>query len=372
MFCTACGSELDAQGNCLRCAPPVSVSPPTVPSGDAFVVTPSEVKTGYWKPLAIALSVPLFLFVLVLNFTRALRWAGTMTAESFGYMLGGVLVSVAAGFLGMFLAGKARGRKVAPPSKTLGIAAIAVCLSIFALAGERASKHASSATEINHQVGDLLKEAAGTKPSSGDSHWWDAATRDFFHDILEMNQQYTAEVAALDNSAIKDLYSVNSYRGKARMEKVVAQLQAALAVDEKYASLDPLVKKLEERIAEADASEKEKQEFLTGLKNSMDKSLAPRNEVIRGEEAWMKSTIDLYEYVIAHASEYSIRGDKLYFQDDATKDEFTSRQAQAIALYKEFLQAKRASDSSRKNGLDKLGVAPSDLPPAAPAPAKPS
>ena len=61
-----------------------------------------------------------------------------------------------------------------------------------------------------------------------------------------------------------------------RTETVVSQLQAALAVDEKYASLDPILKKMEDRVASADVSEGEKQAFLKGMKNSMEKSLAPR------------------------------------------------------------------------------------------------
>lgn len=365
MFCTTCGSELDPQGACPRCASIAPVIPATLPTGDAFVA--ARPKPAANKAMAVLfgiLSIPLFALVLLLNYLRALRWAGVMNAESFGYMMGGVLVGVALGFLGMFIVRKARGRRLHPASKALGVAAIAFVLSCIGLAGEFASRRPVTADEIDHRIGDLLKEAAGTKPPSGNLDWWDAPVRDFFHDIFEMNKQYTAEVKALDNSAIQVLYSVDSYREKARMETVVGQLQAAQAVDEKYASLDPLLKKLEERIAKANASESEKQEFLKSMEGSMKKTLAPRDETIRTEREWLQSTIALYQFVIAHSSEYTIKANKLYFDDGDTRKEFVDRQKRAIALHKEFLKTKSAADDSRKANLSKLGVSQSDVSPS--------
>lgn len=100
------------------------------------------------------------------------------------------------------------------------------------------------------------------------------------------------------------------------------------------------------------------------MKNSMEKSLAPREELLRTEEAWMKSTIDLYRFVIAHTDDYSIRDNKLYFRNDAVKEEFTSRQSKAIALHNDFLKTKSAFEESRKSKMNQMGVAPSDLSPA--------
>jgi hypothetical protein len=179
-----------------------------------------------------------------------------------------------------------------------------------------------------------------------------------------MNQKYSAEVSALDNSAIKDLYSPESYVSKAHMQKVVEQLQAALVVDEKYISIDPLIKKLEDSIASVDISESQKKEFLQGLQGSMDRNLAPRREVIRTEEGWMHKTIALYEFLIEHKSEYSIKNKKLYFTNNETGDEFASQQTSAIAAHKEFLKAKSAMEAARKKNMGELGVSPSDLTPS--------
>jgi hypothetical protein len=164
---------------------------------------------------------------------KALAWAGLIRAESTGYMMGGIIFSVLLGLLGMYLVNKVRGEKTAPASKTLGIAVMASFLSMLGLAGEMVNPSQGNKSDAYQQTGNLLKEAAGKQPRSADVNWWDAPSRDFFHDILEMNQRYAAEVAALDKSAIKDLYSSKSYGGDVHMQRVATQLQAVLAVDEK-------------------------------------------------------------------------------------------------------------------------------------------
>jgi len=249
-------------------------------------------------------------------------------------------------------------------AKALLSAVIALAVTVFTFAGEMRNLRPATESEAKHQMGSLLKEAAGAQPRSKDANWWDGPTRDFFKDILEMNQKYAAEVSALDNSAIKDLYSPESYVSVAHMQKVVDQVQAALAVDEKYISIEPIVKKLEDRVAAVNISESQKKQFMEGLKGSMDRHRAPRREVIRTEKVWMNGTIGLYEFMTEHKSEYSIKNKKLYFSNDAARVEFVSQQAKAIAAHKEFLKAKSAMEESRKKSMDQIGVSPSDLTPS--------
>jgi hypothetical protein len=342
--------------------PPAAIS---TPSSYPLAPATAEALPNRWKaPLFTILAILLLALVVGLNYLRALHWAGVINAESFGYLMGGVLMSLLLGLLAMFVVEKVRRKKTAPASKTLGVVSVALLFSMLAFTGEMASRHGGLGSNAYHQAGDLLKEAAGKQPVSKDANWWDAPTRDFFHDILQMNQSYSAEAAALDSSAIKDLYSSSSYGGKVHMEMVISQLEAALAVDEKYASLDPLVKKMDDRLAAVNVSEGEKQAFSRGLKNSLEKSLAPRKELLRTEEVWMKSTIELYAFVIAHTNDYSIRDNKLYFRNDAVRDEFTSQQSKAIALHNDFLKAKSAFEESRKSKMNEMGVAPSDLSPS--------
>jgi hypothetical protein len=66
-------------------------------------------------------------------------------------------------------------------------------LNMLGLAGEMVNPSQGNQSDAYQQTGNLLKEAAGKQPRSADVNWWDAPSRDFFHDILEMNQRYAAE-----------------------------------------------------------------------------------------------------------------------------------------------------------------------------------
>lgn len=368
MYCATCGHELDPQGICPVCPRPAPSPNMPVAGGDAFLHAGQEIQPPAWKaPVFGVLSFIFFLFILSMNYARTLHQYGAMNSDATGYLIGGCVGAYLMGALIVFAIEKVRRKKIFPASKLLGISSIAFLFALMAMVGNVANLPSATKSNTQHEVGTLLKEAAGTKPQTADAHWWDGPSRDFFHDILERNQQYSQEVSTLDSSAIKDLYSVDSYAGETHMQKVLAQLHAALAVDEKYGSLDAVIKKMEERVAAADAPENEKASFLTGMKNSMEKSLGPRNEVLRTEDIWMNLTIELYEFCLAHTADYSIHDGKLYFKDTSVKDEFTSRQSKAIEAHHEFLKAQEIFAESQKNGLNQLGVSPSDLAPSQPA-----
>jgi hypothetical protein len=96
----------------------------------------------------------------------------------------------------------------------------------------------------------------------------------------------------------------------------------------------------------------------------MEEKLGVRKELLRKEEEWIKSTIGLYDFAITHLADYSIQDNKLYFRNDATKREFFSQQAKAVAFHNDFLKAKKAMEESRKSNMNQLGVSSSDLTPA--------
>lgn len=365
MLCTTCGRELDPQGVCANCATAALLPGSTSAPDQSFLPMHPQVKANPFKTAVFTLlSVAFFALVLLLNYLRALRWAGVMNAESGGYMMGGVIFSSLIGFLGVYAVKRVRGRQITRASRALGITGIALLFSIVLLAREFATLHGKSDADIYRHIGALFKEAAGKQPTSGDAHWTDAVIREFIQDIMEMNQHYAAEVAALDRSAIKNLYSTDSYAGLTHMKKVVVQLEAALAVDERYASVDSLIKRMENRVAAANASETDKRDFLNGMQSSLPQGLAPRYELVRKEEEWTKSAIALYEFLIAHTDEYSIRDNKLYFNNLATRKEFMKEQSNSIRLRKEVLKARKAMLDNRNNKMGEVGLSPSDFSPA--------
>jgi hypothetical protein len=362
MLCPSCGRELGNEPHCSFCATAVTPnSPEPCPPGDAFPSAKSPSLLDRAKPVILVLiSLALWSPIVYFSYLRALRWAGIMTDEAVGYMIGGCLFPLLVGLLAMYLVAKARGKKSAPPTRFFGVSVVALLISFLSFAGSLKGPPNSA----EHQVGDLLRQAAGNKPATADANWWDSPTRDFFHDILTRNQQYIAEVHGLDSSAIKDLYSPDSYAGTVHMQKVVSQLRAAFTVDTKYSSLDPALKSMRERVAAAHASESEKRNFLKGVNESIGRVINLRTELIRTGKVWMDNTLDLYGFMLAHSSDYSIRDTKLYFADSAIRKEFIARQSKAIASHKDFLKAEAAFENSRESDLNQLGVSSSEFTPS--------
>jgi hypothetical protein len=366
MICPNCAREIVPQPACPHCQWAIPNPQGSPPPGDAFqpakkVSALASLKT----PALIVAALLAWALILGLNYLRAMMWAGVMNAESFGYMIGGCLTSLFLGWLVIFLTEKGRHKKFAPAVRRFDISLVALAFSFLAFAGG-SQQSGTGRGDVKRQMGNLIKEAAGKQPQSANAHWWDGPSRDFFHDIIVMNEQYTAEVAKLDQSALKNLYSSGSYSRKKGMDEIVTQLQSALAVDQKYSSLDPLLQAVEKRVQAADAPEVEKEGFLKGLKESAAKTLAPRNETFRTEKNWMEATIDLYQFTIDHSSEYSVRGGKLYFQNAAAQEGFTSRQSKALALQEEFLKAQHGAEAVQKSVQGEFGVTPSDFTPAQP------
>jgi hypothetical protein len=367
MICPYCAREIVLQPICPHCQWAIPNPQGSAPTGDAFLPAKRQsFLSRLQTPVLVVFTLLTWALLLGINYLRAIHWAGAMDAHAASYMIGGILTALLLAWLVIFLVDKARHKESSNAAKAFRIAYVAVFFSILAVNGSTRDSGAGGTGDVKREMGSLIKEAAGKQPQSADAHWWDGPSRDFFHDIIVMNQQYTAEVAKLDQSALKDLYSPGSYSRKKGMEKIVTQLQSALAVDEKYSSLDPLLQAVEKRVRAADAPEAEKEGFLKGLKESAAKTLAPRNETFRTEKNWMEATIDLYQFTVDHSAEYAVRGGKLYFQNAAAQEGFTSRQSKALALQEEFLKAQHGAEAVQKSVQSEFGVSPSDLTPAQP------
>jgi len=364
VFCPGCGQALDVQGNCTVCALPAAHSDHAALGGDTFPSATTEHSGSKWKsPLFGVLAIFCSGLAVWLSCLRTLRRADTLNAESFGYLIGSCLVPFAIGIFITYLIKRARRLPLARPIRFFSISAIALLMSLLSAAGSRNNLN-SLDPATRREVGDLLRQAGGAKKNTADMHWWDAPIREMAQELISRNQQYISEIGGLDSSAIKNLYATDSYAGKAHMGKVVVQLRAASEVDAKYSSVEPIFKKMRERVASVNASELEKSHFLDGFDGSLHRSLEPRNKLMRSEKEWMDSSIQLYEFMMANSDHYSIRDAKLYFDSTALMEDFEKRQSQAVALHQDFLKAKAAFEEDRKNSLNQLGVSPSEFTPS--------
>jgi len=367
MICPNCAREIVPQTVCPHCQWTIPNPSGSPPPGDAFQPAKRQSFLSRLKtPVLVVCTLFTWALLLGINYLRAIHYAGVMNAHAAVYMISGILALLLLAWLVIFLVDKVRHKESSAAAKAFRIPYVAVFFSLLAFTGSTRDSGTGATADAKRQMGNLIKEAAGKQPQTANTHWWDGPSRDFFHEMMVMNQQYSAEVAQLDQSALTDLYSPRSYSSKKGMGKIVVQLQATLAVGEKYSSLDPFLKSVENRVRAVDAPEAEKEDFLKGLKESTSRSLGPRNETFRTEKNWLEASIDLYEFTSAHSSEYAVRGGKLYFRNAAAQEGFTSRQSKAISLRSEFLKAQHLAEVAQKNAMGDLGVSPSDFTPASP------
>ena len=118
---------------------------------------------------------------------------------------------------------------------------------------------------------------------------------------------------------------------------------------------------MEVNISATSASEFAKEEFLKGFRSSTSKSLAPRRETFRTEEEWMQSSIDLYEFTLAHFGDYKVQGKKLMFHGNGLFGQFQDLQSKSITFRKTAIESKHKFDAGRQDALSQAGVTPADI-----------
>jgi hypothetical protein len=363
MLCPNCNRDSPDGNVCSFCGTSGSHQSPGVLSGDPFSKSPKFPPTRNSKSLVAGiLTVAAWIAAIFLNFLRTSRWSGgVFNAESLGYFVGSLAVPALITLLVLWLMDRRRAEGSTVAHKHLVVAAWTVFFSFLGFAGEIRRTGGVDSSSVKDHVRHLFLQATNKEADSG-ARWYDGPSRDFFRDAVTWNQEYTKEVQLVDQTFVAKLYSPESYATRANLQATISALQVLQQVDKKYESLDPLVKKLELNVNAAQASDREKADFLRGVHSSLDKSLGPRNETFKREEEWLQSSVDLYQFALSHFSDYSVRKDKLVFHRDASRLDFVDRQSKSIALRKATVESRSRFNASRKEIMSQIGLAPSEVP----------
>jgi hypothetical protein len=187
---------------------------------------------------------------------------------------------------------------------------------------------------------------------------WAVAVRPFFIELTGHNRQYVDDVCKLD-AALQPLYSPASFRDPASVQAVLEALAQRLAIADKYADIQPVIAKMPGYVATVNATEKEKQEFLTVFNESIGKRLSGKNSISALEHNWIASTIDLYKFAFAHP--YSYNFGNIVFKSSADAAVFNNKLNRSRDLYAQFLRAYQASHRAEDAVLAQMGLQRSDL-----------
>jgi hypothetical protein len=332
-------------------------------TGDPFPSKPNHSAVDRLKSILVTgAAAAAWILVVLLGYVRTKKWAGGVSnAKSFGYFIGSTLTPVLIVFFVVWLVERTKKVKTSVVHKQQWIAFVVLGISLVSFARELLLAPRFDESAAKKQMGHLMKQAAGKEAATPDSEWYDGPTRQFFRDILAFNQEYSGAVQSIDQSSLAKLYTPESYATRANMQTTITMLHALLDVDTKYESMEPVLKKMEVNIRATSVSEFEKEEFLKGVRSSTEKSLAPRRETFRAEEEWLQSSIDLYEFTLAHFGNYKVQGKKLMFRGNGVVGQFQDLQSKSMALRKTAVESKHKFDVARRDALSQSGVTPADL-----------
>jgi hypothetical protein len=362
MICRNCGKESVTGDFCSSCGTRVSQQS-DAPSGDPFPQPqPSSIVQGAKSTFRVSLALFLWAVIAIVGFVHTQRWSGgEYSPEAAGYLVGSIVTPGLLAWLIMWLINRSQKKTDPLAHRYLAISAVALLLSLLSFAGS--SNDRLGPDSIQDHVRHLVRQASG-KEAEVNSTWYDEPERELFRDMTAFNREYAQAVSSVDQTRLAKLYSTESYATKANIQGTIACLRELQEVDKKYESLDPPIKKFEDRINATNRSAREKEQFLTGVHSGVAKILAPRGETFRTEEDWLQSGTDLYEFTLAHFSDYTIQKQKLVFHSDASLAEFTDRQSKSIALRKVALEAKGKLDAMRQDNMSRFGLTSSDIPSA--------
>jgi hypothetical protein len=362
MKCSQCSKDIpDGFTECPWCG----ASSFSIAAAPVLATAPSNFSASSSNTLLAWLSSSLSLF-LVLYAARAatLHKYGSLSLEDSAYFLGvclGPYVVSAIFVFGYFwLAHKS-------PHYSSKLLVISCGASLFAVL----SLVQTMQSPVTRMVRTPARVAAAvpTSPKAQPTRpptIWDPAIRSTFKDIQTFNDQYVAEISKLDSSA-HPLYTPESFRDAAAVQQMLAQLHARLAVAEKFSNPEVSMGKLKDYVAAVNATEADKQTFLTGFVPPMDKCVQLRKLAAVRERDWLHASIDLYEFAQANQSFYVYINRKILFTRHDLTAEFGKRLQKAALLGNEFLRAQQNFLKVQTSLLAQQGLRPSDLDgPAAP------
>ena len=75
----------------------------------------------------------------------------------------------------------------------------------------------------------------------------------------------------------------------------------------------------------------------------------------------MQSSIDLYEFTLAHFGDYKVQGEKLMFHGNGLFGQFQDLQSKSITFRKTAIESKHKFDAQRNDTLSQAGMTPADL-----------
>src|SRR6185312_4803064 len=211
----------------------------------------------------------------------------------------------------------------------------------------------------DQKIGRLMREASGTQPVHkslfGESAV-DTTMREMFTELIAFNKDYTAAAAKTDLSKVALLNTAQAFADPDSATEGLKQLHAAYDLDAaQHQRMQQFIQKYRARFAALSPSD---QSITSGFDKGLAQSEPLRNRAISGEQLWIASVDQVYDYARAHHASFKVVNGHLVIADPAALQEFNSRVHTMNQNREDFLAAKKQLDDFQHNTLQKFGLTP--------------
>jgi hypothetical protein len=309
------------------------------------------------------------LLFLVLTYFGTVRSSGPLSVETYGYFLLRLFGAALLGFLLVWGFCKVRNAKLRGPVQGLLVLTLASLFALLALAIPTRTRLKGIDPATVRRYSDAGKPKTPRTPPVNKTKW-DPAARSLMQDVQTRNQQYVAEISALDVTA-KPLYTPESFQTPQAIQQTIDQLHGRLAVADKYTDWQPLFSNMNGYVAAIDATDDEKHKFLQSFNATLPKTLAVCKIISDKEHAWLQSSLDLYQFALSKEGQFVWQPDNLAFKKRGDSDTFRQKFLKARTLNTQFLEAYWQVRQSQEAMMVQLGLQDADTDPN-PPPANPN
>jgi len=281
-----------------------------------------------------------------------------------GYLVGTMLGPLIMAGIAVGIYYAVRKNRRAPRRFVSALLGWTLLFAVLGLAGAagRAPHFPKNDQEMRRMMNQAYKEASGAVPPDQYSKDEMAGImRDMFRDVIQFNQQYHEAATRFGTPEMSHLYSAASFRNRSTIQETVRQLGSMASVEQQFASLDPVMAKMEARIQQTHWPEQEKRNFVRGMQESMEPINQSRLTTYQAEQKWIDASVDLYTFALNNASAISVRGNQVLIGDPATRETFNEKLGRAEELRRELRASSKQDDQERASKLKTYGLSPGDL-----------
>lgn len=216
------------------------------------------------------------------------------------------------------------------------------------------------------RIGRLMREASGAQPIKKSffsrDQQFDDTFREQYKNLIQANRDYIDAVKHADMSATRQLGSPESFADPASFADGLKQLHALYDLDMgQEQKVQEIVGNIRQAIENGNWSASDREGMMKGFEQGLAEPLTKRHRVVAGEQAWIQSIDDVYDYAARNHSVFVMNNGQVAITDNQVLTEFNSKVQAMNARRNDFMLAKRDFDQWQAQLFQKMGVSGKDV-----------